>query len=88
MAFPMVVASIVIVRSQIKELIYPVGLIAVIGFSSIANTFSHLRTPIYLSVVRTAYSVGFGLIVGIVAAIIAMYALSLIRRAIRSFEHE
>lgn len=88
LAFPMVVASIVIVRSQIKELIYPVGLIAVIGFSSIANTFSHLRTPIYLSVVRTAYSVGFGLIVGIVAAIIAMYALSLIRRAIRSFEHE
>lgn len=88
LAFPMVVASIVIVRSHIKELIFPVGLIAVIGFSSIANTFSHLRTPIYLSVVRTAYSVGFGLIVGIFAAVLAMYALKLIRRAIRSFEHE
>lgn len=88
LAFPMVVASIVVVRSQIKELIYPAGLIAVIGFSSIANTFSHLRTPIYLSVVRTAYSVGFGLVVGVFAAILAMFVLKFVRKAIRSFEHE
>lgn len=88
LAFPMVVASIVIVRSQIKELIYPAGLIAVIGFSSIANTFSHLRTPIYLSVARTAYSVSFGLVIGVIAAVLVMYLLKFVRKAIRSFEHE
>lgn len=87
-AFPMVMAALVFARGHIKELLYPAGLIAVIGFSSIANTFSHLRTPVYLSVVRTAYSIGFGLIVGIVFALLATVAVKLIHKYLRSPEHE
>lgn len=87
-AFPMVMATLVIARGGIKELLFPAGLIAVIGFSSIANTFSHLRTPVYLSVVRTAYSIGFGLLVGIAFALVAAVAVKLIHKYLRSPEHE
>lgn len=41
------------------------GMLAIVGQSSITNTFSHIRTPLYLSIARTGYSIGFGLIIGI-----------------------
>lgn len=44
--------------------------IAAIGQSSIPNTFSHIRTPLYLSLVRTGYSIIFGIILGVIAILI------------------
>lgn len=41
-----------------------------IGQGNIVNTFSHLRTPIYLSVYRTAYETGIGILVGALAVAI------------------
>lgn len=38
----------------------------VIGFLSIMNTFTHLHIPLGVSVLRTAYSVVFGLVIGYV----------------------
>lgn len=87
MAFPMVMAAIVFARGRVRELLYPAGLIAVIGFSSIANTFSHLRTPIYLSVVRTAYSIGLSVITGAVAVVLATLLVKGIHTYLRR-EHE
>ena len=53
-----------------KPLIALVGLPAMITFTSIINTFSHLRAPIYLSIVRTLFAVGFGVIIGLVGILI------------------
>lgn len=88
MAFPMVMATIVFARGKVRELLFPAGLIAVIGFSSIANTFSHLRTPIYLSVARTAYSIGLSVITGAIAVVIASLLVKLIHTYLRSSSNE
>lgn len=45
-------------------------LLAAIGSSSVINTFSHLRTPIYLSLARTGIALGFGIIIGCIAIIL------------------
>ncbi len=88
LAFPMVMATMVFARARIKMLLYPAGLLSVIGFASIANTFSHLRTPIYLSVARTAYSISFGLVIGIAFAILATILVKLMNRYFGSASHE
>jgi len=46
-------------------------LAAAIGTSSVINTFSHIRTPIYLSFARTLIALGFGIVIGCMAVIIA-----------------
>lgn len=38
----------------------------VIGFLSIMNTFTHFHIPIYVSLLRTAYSLVFGYIIGLI----------------------
>lgn len=42
------------------------GLAGTIGMTSVCNTFMHIRTPLYLGVVRTGYAVLFGIVVGAV----------------------
>lgn len=42
------------------------GLAGTIGLTSVCNTFMHIRTPLYLGFVRTAYSVLLGIIIGAV----------------------
>ncbi|HBC29751.1 MAG TPA: hypothetical protein DC024_00690 [Clostridiales bacterium] len=41
-----------------------------IGTSSVINTFSHIRTPIYLSFARTVIALGFGIVIGCVLVLI------------------
>ncbi len=41
------------------------AIIASVGLSSITNTFSHIRTPIYISIYRTLYGLGIGVVVGL-----------------------
>ncbi|MEN2767346.1 DUF5693 family protein [Ornithinibacillus xuwenensis] len=41
-------------------------LIGVIGFLSMMNTFTHLHIPISISLLRTAYSIVFGYVIGMV----------------------
>ena len=42
------------------------GLAGTIGLTSVCNTFMHIRTPLYLGFVRTAYSLLLGILVGVV----------------------
>ncbi|MEA4986724.1 MAG: DUF5693 family protein, partial [Anaerovorax sp.] len=42
------------------------GICSVIGMTSVVNTFMHIRTPLYLGFARTAYSLCFGVIIGII----------------------
>ncbi len=41
------------------------GIIATVGLSSITNTFSHIRTPLYISIVRTFVGLGLGIVFGL-----------------------
>ncbi len=45
------------------------GLAGVIGMTSVNNTFMHIRTPLYLGIARTGYSLLFGAILGLIAII-------------------
>lgn len=51
-------------RGYQNIIIFAAGFMAVLGQTSIINTFSHLRTPVYLSAVRTVYGIIFGILVG------------------------
>lgn len=65
-AFP---AVMMLVYTSIRRFkLWPIlfGLAAVIGLTSVDNTFMHIRTPLYLGFARTGYSLLFGIIVGIV----------------------
>jgi len=64
-----------------KPLIALVGIPAMITFTSVINTFCHLRTPIYLSVIRTLIGIGFGIIIGL----IGIFVCELIERLIKRY---
>lgn len=72
MAFPAVMMAVAMAAKKRKALILPLVLIAALGYSSVVNTFSHLRSPLYLSTVRELYALGFGLVLGIVAVIVLL----------------
>ena len=64
-AFP---AVMMLVYTSIRRFkLWPIlfGLAAVIGMTSVDNTFMHIRTPLYLGFARTGYSLLFGILVGI-----------------------
>lgn len=55
-AFPALMIGVYIASLRLKSLLFLVGMAAVIGQTSVVNTFSHLRTPVYVSAIRTIYS--------------------------------
>ena len=59
-AFPALILGAYIASLKYKSLIFISGLAAVIGQTSIVNTFSHLRTPVVVSFIRTLYSLAAG----------------------------
>ncbi len=66
-AFILMVAAAMIKHDYF---ILPLGLIATIGQVSIVNSFSHLRTPLYVSFYRTVYGLGFGIILGVIGVLL------------------
>lgn len=69
-AFPavMMLAYTSIRRFKLWPILF--GLAAVIGMTSVDNTFMHIRTPLYLGFARTGYSLLFGIVIGIVGILI------------------
>lgn len=92
-AFPAMVVGVYyasakfIKKDLIIKYIYVVGfaLLAAIGQTSITNTFSHIRTPLYMSLARTGYSIAFGMVIGILA-IIAINLINIIIKKIMNTE--
>ncbi len=69
-AFP---AVMLVVYTSIRRFkLWPIlfGLAAVIGMTSVDNTFMHIRTPLYLGFARTGYSLLFGIVIGIIGILI------------------
>lgn len=78
--FPALMLGIYFAKNKIKSLIFLSGMVAIIGQTSIANTFSHLRTPVYLSMIRTVYSLLIGILMGILYILLFEIAKRLFHR--------
>jgi len=70
MAFPSVVVVSYAALKGWKLWIFPFSAAAMIGITSVVNTFSHLRAPMYLSVARTIYGAGLGAVLGVVGILV------------------
>ena len=68
-AFPAMFAAVYAANKKSKFFTGIFMMAAVIGTSSVINTFSHLRTPIYLSFARTVIALGLGIVIGCVAIV-------------------
>ncbi|WP_408007886.1 DUF5693 family protein [Pseudalkalibacillus sp. A8] len=68
--FPFYILSLYFFMKKMKKTAYVCLIPAIIGWLSLVNTFTHLHIPIYVSVLRSAYSLSFGLLVGVVFIII------------------
>ncbi|MBP1926129.1 hypothetical protein J2Z76_001993 [Sedimentibacter acidaminivorans] len=72
-AFPAIFAAVFSANKKSDFFTGIFMLTAAIGTSSVINTFSHIRTPIYLSVARTFIGLGFGIIIGCIAILLMNY---------------
>lgn len=63
--FPLFVLALHIAKSYPKAY-YFLLIPGVIGFLSLVNTFTHLHIPLLISLLRSGYSIVFGLIIGLV----------------------
>lgn len=69
-AFPAIFAAVYAADKKSEFFTGLFMLASAMGTSSVINTFSHLRTPIYLSISRTVIALGFGIVIGCIAVII------------------
>ena len=65
-AFPSIMLAVYCAVRRLPFWTALFGLAGTIGLTSVCNTFMHIRTPLYLGFVRTAYSVALGLVLGVV----------------------
>lgn len=65
-AFPCIMLAVHCAVRRLPFFTALFGLAGVIGLTSVCNTFMHIRTPLYLGVVRTACSLALGILVGVV----------------------
>jgi len=72
-AFPAIFAAVFAANKKSDFFTGIFMLASAIGTSSVINTFSHLRTPIYLSFARTILGTGFGIIIGCVVILLMNY---------------
>ncbi|KAB3533554.1 DUF5693 family protein [Alkaliphilus serpentinus] len=84
--FPLMIMGIYYALKGNKYLIILAGLGAVMGQTSIINTFSHLRTPLYISTIRTLYSLIFGIGIGLVYIAIMEAGIKVINKVLPSRE--
>jgi hypothetical protein len=69
-AFPAIIMMIYASVRRFKLWTILFGLAGVIGMTSVANTFQHIRTPLYLGVYRTGYGLLFGIILGVLGVLL------------------
>ncbi len=65
-AHPAMLMLVYIAYRKKEWLVLPISLAVSIGQGNIVNTFSHLRTPIYMSLYRSVYEIAIGVLVGAV----------------------
>ncbi len=79
-SFPAIMLFIHTAVRRMRLLPFLFALAAVLGQTSIINTFMHIRTPMYLSLARTGYSLLFGIILGIIYVVLLEICIKIIER--------
>ncbi len=70
MAFPSVMIVAYVALKGWKQFVFPFAAVVMLGLTSVVNTFSHLRAPLYLSTARTIYGAGLGAVIGIIGILV------------------
>ncbi|WP_312650224.1 DUF5693 family protein [Aminipila sp.] len=78
--YPLLMAAYLLAHNKIKFLMYPTIIVGAIGIISVLNTFSHLRTPLYLSLLRSFYGLGLGVVIGILGLFVIQSMINLIKK--------
>lgn len=84
-AFPAIMLAVYCAVRRLPFWTALFGLAGTIGLTSVCNTFMHIRTPLYLGFVRTAYSLLLGIAVGAVFILCFEGLLRLARRLARKY---
>ena len=79
-AHPAMLMLVYIAYRKKEWLVLPISLAVSIGQGNIVNTFSHLRTPLYMSLYRSIYEIAIGVLVGAVIVGIVNVVWNLIER--------
>ena len=66
-AFPALALFLVAAQHRISVLELPLGVLAVVGSTSVVNTFCHISAPVSVSLIRTLLGGGIGLLAGWIA---------------------
>ncbi|MGX1901850.1 DUF5693 family protein [Thermolongibacillus altinsuensis] len=77
LGFPVYVFALYLLKENMKKASFLL-VIGVIGWLSIVNTFTHLHIPLYVSFIRTLYSLILGALIG--SIMIGMYRIFLKKR--------
>jgi len=69
-------------RDQLQSvlLFYPLVLLASIGQITIINTFSHIHTPLTISLIRVFHGLWLGTLIGTILLLLIRYLLSMVKR--------
>lgn len=79
LAFPAVIIALDLAFNKSRLGIFVAGLLVVLGQTSVVNTFSHLRTPMYLSATRLLYGLIAGIVIGIIYLLLIKLGIKLIK---------
>ncbi len=79
LAFPAVILAVDFVFNKQKLGIFIAGLVIALGQTSVVNTFSHLRTPMYVSSLRLIYGLIAGIVIGVVYLLLMKLAIKIIK---------
>ena len=84
-AFPCIMLTVYSAVRRMPFFTAVFGLAGTIGLTSICNTFMHIRTPLYLGFVRTAYAVALGAVIGMILIVLFDLTLRVWNRFLKKF---
>ncbi|MGL5677074.1 MAG: DUF5693 family protein [Cellulosilyticaceae bacterium] len=63
-----------------KNMYWPVLILATIGQISLMNTYAHIHTPLVVSLIRSAYGIGIGMVIGIILIQVVKFIFKVINK--------
>ncbi|MGL6174204.1 MAG: DUF5693 family protein, partial [Cellulosilyticaceae bacterium] len=69
-----------------KELYIPFLVLGTIGQISLVNTYAHLHTPVMISILRSIYGIGIGIVIGIILIYVIKFACKVIKQWIEKIQ--
>ena len=71
---------VVLLYFGFKGMYWPFLLVATIGQISLINTYAHIHTPLKVSLIRSAYGIGIGIIIGIILIEVVKFIFKVINK--------